>query len=139
MMPISKEFFTHIYHNVLNLNRNFFSEFIFERPIYFPGWFFCHRADFSICIPSGTHSHRFLCILSENKSGKIQIVLFSNVSLQKRKVAVPGFKIGVLSKFSAYQVGLLILFRCTPDICHNHHNRWLCKLFQSSVKFSMGT
>ena len=24
----------------------------------------------------------------------------------------------------------------TPHICHNHHNRWLCKKFQSSVKFS---
>ena len=23
----------------------------------------------------------------------------------------------------------------TPHICHNHHNRWLCKKFQSSVKF----
>ena len=23
-----------------------------------------------------------------------------------------------------------------PAICHNHHNRWLCKKFQSSVKFS---
>ena len=22
-----------------------------------------------------------------------------------------------------------------PDICHNHRNRWLCKIFQSSVKF----
>ena len=21
-------------------------------------------------------------------------------------------------------------------ICHNHHNRWLCKGFESSVKFS---
>ena len=26
----------------------------------------------------------------------------------------------------------------TPDICHNHHNRWLCKNIQSSVKFSNG-
>ena len=25
-----------------------------------------------------------------------------------------------------------------PDNCHNHHNRWLCKIFQSSVKFSNG-
>ena len=23
-----------------------------------------------------------------------------------------------------------------PAICHNHHNRWLCKQIQSSVKFS---
>ena len=23
-----------------------------------------------------------------------------------------------------------------PAICHNHHNRWLCKKIQSSVKFS---
>ena len=30
------------------------------------------------------------------------------------------------------------LVRCatTPHICHNHHNRWLCKSFESSVKFS---
>ena len=35
----------------------------------------------SICIPSGTHSHRFLCMLSENKSGKNPKVL----SLQKRE------------------------------------------------------
>ena len=26
----------------------------------------------------------------------------------------------------------------TPHICHNHHNRWLCKSFESSVKFSSG-
>ena len=25
-----------------------------------------------------------------------------------------------------------------PDICHNHRNRWLCKIFWSSVKFSNG-
>ena len=30
------------------------------------------------------------------------------------------------------------LYPITPDICRNHHNRWLCKLFQSSVKFSSG-
>ena len=35
-----------------------------------------------------------------------------------------------------YQGQSLLLV--TPDICHNHHNRWLCKLFQSSVKFSSG-
>ena len=28
--------------------------------------------------------------------------------------------------------------RGTPHICHNHHNRWLCKSFESSVKFSTG-
>ena len=27
----------------------------------------------------------------------------------------------------------------TPHICHNHRNRWLCKSFESSVKFSQGT
>ena len=26
----------------------------------------------------------------------------------------------------------------TLHICHNHHNRWLCKTIQSSVKFSYG-
>ena len=26
----------------------------------------------------------------------------------------------------------------TPHICHNHHNRWSCKSFESSVKFSTG-
>ena len=26
----------------------------------------------------------------------------------------------------------------TPHICHNHHNLWLCKSFESSVKFSTG-
>ena len=26
----------------------------------------------------------------------------------------------------------------TLHICHNHHNRWLCKKIQSSVKFSNG-
>ena len=26
----------------------------------------------------------------------------------------------------------------TLHICHNHHNRWLCKSFESSVKFSTG-
>ena len=26
----------------------------------------------------------------------------------------------------------------TLHICHNHHNRWLCKKLQSSVKFSNG-
>ena len=26
----------------------------------------------------------------------------------------------------------------TPHIRHNHHNRWLCKSFESSVKFSTG-
>ena len=26
----------------------------------------------------------------------------------------------------------------TPHICHNHHNRWLCKSFESSVKYSKG-
>ena len=26
----------------------------------------------------------------------------------------------------------------TLHICHNHHNRWLCKKIQSSVKFSYG-
>ena len=32
-----------------------------------------------------------------------------------------------------------LLFKsCTLHICHNHHNRWLCKKFQSSVKFSNG-
>ena len=28
--------------------------------------------------------------------------------------------------------------RTTPHICHNHHNRWLCKSFESSVKLSAG-
>ena len=27
----------------------------------------------------------------------------------------------------------------TPHICHNHHNRWLCKRIQSGVKFSKDT
>ena len=27
---------------------------------------------------------------------------------------------------------------CILHICHNHHNRWLCKKNQSSVKFSHG-
>ena len=29
------------------------------------------------------------------------------------------------------------IFTCTLHICHNHHNRWLCKKIQSSVKFPM--
>ena len=28
--------------------------------------------------------------------------------------------------------------KTTPHICHNHYNRWLCKSFESSVKFSTG-
>ena len=28
--------------------------------------------------------------------------------------------------------------RGTPYICQNHHNRWLCESFESSVKFSIG-
>ena len=31
-----------------------------------------------------------------------------------------------------------IVEEVTPHICHNHHNRWLCKSFESSVKFSIG-
>ena len=27
----------------------------------------------------------------------------------------------------------------TPHICHNHHNRWLCKSFESSVNFPQST
>ena len=33
--------------------------------------------------------------------------------------------------FLLYSIGIL-------HICHNHHNRWLCKNVQSSVKFSNG-
>ena len=34
----------------------------------------------------------------------------------------------------------LVRYPChnTLHICHNHHNRWLCKSFESSVKVSTG-
>ena len=31
-----------------------------------------------------------------------------------------------------------VSYQITPHICHNHHNRWLCKKFQSSVKMFNG-
>ena len=38
----------------------------------------------------------------------------------------------------ALQIIIKILMMDTPHICHNHHNRWLCKKNQSGVKFSNG-
>ena len=40
--------------------------------------------------------------------------------------------------------GIIVLINCmfhllfTLHTCHNHHNRWLCKKIQSSVKFFNG-
>ena len=41
-------------------------------------------------------------------------------------------------RFYACHTFCLIPAEGTPRICHNHHNRWLCKSFESSVKFSTG-
>ena len=51
----------------------FLSGFRFKSSIFFLNGFSAREQICSICIPSGTHSHRFLCMLSENKSGKIQM------------------------------------------------------------------
>ena len=47
---------------------------------------------------------------------------------------------------SSFFLHHLIIFKfgffpdgCTPDICYNHHNRWLCKKIPLSVKFSIAT
>ena len=38
----------------------------------------------------------------------------------------------------AVVISVALLPARTLHICHNHHNRWLCKKIQSSVKFSNG-
>ena len=50
---------------------------------------------------------------------------------------VKGFETA-LQRYVHARLNCIVLIDCvcvyTPDICHNHHNRWLCKKFQSSVK-----
>ena len=42
------------------------------------------------------------------------------------------------NKYKYTQAQQINRARGIPAICHNHRNRWLCKKFQSSVKFSSG-
>ena len=46
---------------------------------------------------------------------------------------VKGFETA-LQRYVHARLNCIVLIDCvcvyTPDICHNHHNRWLCKKFQ---------
>ena len=60
-------------------------------------------------------------------------------TLQKDTVSVfLVFPFSLFKYFLYLITGHVQVVHYTPDICHNHHNRWLCKLFQSNVKFSSG-
>ena len=75
-------------------------------------------------------------------------MIFSNVTVQKCTTftlhrqaftsSLPAIMVHDIEIFVKTNIIIISIIIATLHICHNHHNRWLCKSFESSVKFSTG-
>ena len=86
----------------------------------------CKHGDMTICTFRSLNGHHV-----KRAQGNIKVWWFSVMLLLGKKIHPLALQIFI---FSTPHVGITSILH----ICHNHHNRWLCKNIQSSVKFANG-